>query len=132
MRETPEQTSSGRRYMLELAGAMVLYAIVLIPAVGWSRANPDAGLRWVVGLIPLLPALLAAWAVLRFFQRMDELARRKLTEGLAFAFAASALFVLTLGFLQVAGLPALSAWWVWIGMGSFWLVGCGVTELRYR
>lgn len=132
MRETPQETSSGRRYMLELGGAMLLYAVVLLPAVAWVRGNPASALRWAVGLIPLLPALLAAWAVLRFFRRMDELGRKKLTEGLAFAFAASALFVLTLGFLQVAGLPSLSVWWIWVGMGAFWLVGCGITELRYR
>jgi hypothetical protein len=132
MSDTPFQVRSARRYMLELTGAMVLYALVLIPAIRWINANPESDLRWIVGLLPLLPTVLAAWTILRFFGRMDELARKKLTEALAFAFAASALLVLTLGFLQTAGLDSLSVWWIWVGMGSMWLVGSAITELRYR
>jgi len=132
MSDTPAQVRSARRYMLELAGAMVLYALVLIPVVRWIDANPESELRWIVGLLPLLPTVLAAWTILRFFERMDELARKKLTETLAFAFAASALLVLTLGFLETAGLDPLSVWWIWVGMGAMWLMGCAITELRYR
>lgn len=132
MRDTPAQIHSARRYMLELTGAMVLYAIVLVLSILWIGSNPGSGARWVVGLLPLVPTMLGAWAIVRFFGRMDELARRKLTESLAFAFAASALFVLTLGFLQVAGLGALSVWWIWVGMGTMWVVGTVFTELRYR
>jgi hypothetical protein len=132
MSDTPTQVRSARRYMLELAGAMVLYAVILIPVVRWINLNPESDLRWVVGLLPLVPTVLAAWTVLRFFERMDELGRRQLTETLAFAFATSALLVLTLGFLETAGLEALSAWWIWVGMGAMWLVGFAVTHLRYR
>lgn len=132
MKETPIQLQSARRYMTEFAGAILLYTATLLPAVWWIRENPDSGARWLVGLIPLFPTLLAAWAMVRFFNRMDELARRKLTETLAFAFAGSALLVLTLGFLQVAGLPLLSMWWVWIGMGAMWILGSMMTGLRYR
>jgi hypothetical protein len=63
---------------------------------------------------------------------MDELGRRQLTDALAFAFATSALLVLTLGFLQVEGLPDFSVWWVWVGMGILWIIGSFVTRLRYR
>jgi hypothetical protein len=132
MPDTPTQVRSARRYMLELSGAMVLYALVLLPVIRWMNANPESGIRWFVGLLPLAPTVLAAWTILRFFERMDELARRKLTETLAFAFAVSALMVLTVGFLETAGLAPLSAWWIWVGMGSFWLIGCAVTEFRYR
>jgi hypothetical protein len=132
MPDTPTQVRSARRYMLELGGAMTLYALVLIPVVRWMNWNPESGIRWIMGLLPLAPTVLAAWTILRFFERMDELARRKLTETLAFAFAVSALMVLTVGFLETAGLAPLSAWWIWVGMGSFWLIGCAVTEFRYR
>lgn len=132
MKDTPIQLQSARRYLLELGGAIALYGLVLIPVVRWIGQNPDSSGRWVVGLLPLIPILLAGAAVVRFFARMDELARRKVTEALAFAFAASALAVLFLGCLEIAGLAPLSAWWVWVAMGSFWLLGSAVTALRYR
>jgi len=132
MHDTPAQLHSARRYMLEFAGAMILYALILMLSIRWIGANPSSGARWVVGLVPMVPTVLGAWAIMRFFGRMDELGRRKLTESLAFAFAASALFVLTLGFLQVAGLGALSVWWIWVGMGTMWVIGTVFTDVRYR
>jgi hypothetical protein len=132
MKETVSAAGSARQYMLELAGAMVLYALVLMGSVVWMRSAPDGAARWLVALLPMLPALLAGAAIVRFFGRMDELARRALTESLAFAFATSALLVLTLGFLETGGIAAVSAWWIWVGMGVSWLLGAGVTHLRYR
>jgi O-antigen/teichoic acid export membrane protein len=123
---------AARRYMAEFTVAMVLYVVLLLPSVWWIRANPESAVRWVVALIPLLPGVGVGWAVLRFFQRMDELQRRQLTETLAFAFVSSALLVLTVGFLQMAGLPHVSVWWIWLGMGASWIIGSGLTAQRYR
>jgi hypothetical protein len=132
MMETERQAGSARRYVVELIGAMALYAVVLMGVIAAMRTVPDGAARWGLALLPLAPALLAAVAVLRFFQRMDELARRQLTEALAFAFSASALLVLTVGFLEVGGLAPVSAWWIWVGMGVSWLIGSGFVALRYR
>lgn len=132
MRETASAAGSARRYMLELTGAIVLYGVVLAGSTIWLRSAPEGAVRWAIALLPMIPALLAGLAIVRFFGRMDELARRALTESLAFAFATSALLVLTLGFLQVGGMPAVSAWWIWVGMGVSWLLGAGLTQLRYR
>jgi O-antigen/teichoic acid export membrane protein len=132
MVETPKQKNSAKRYMAELMAAMVGYAVVLSASIWWISRSPATPLRWVVALLPMLPILLGARAIVRFFGRMDELGRRQLTDALAFAFATSALLVLTLGFLQVAGLPDFSVWWVWVGMGILWIIGSVVTGLRYR
>jgi hypothetical protein len=133
MRETVRQVDAARRYMREMLGAMLLYVVVLGGAIVALRSMDEGSpLRWVVALLPMVPALLAAAAILRFFGRMDELARRQLTEGLAFAFAASALLVLTLGFLQVGGMAPVSIWWVWVGMGAAWVAGSLLSARRYR
>jgi O-antigen/teichoic acid export membrane protein len=132
MVETSKQRNSAQRYMAELMAAMLGYAVVLIASIWWISREPESSTRWLVALLPMLPVLLGARAILRFFGRMDELGRRQLKDALAFAFATSALLVLTLGFLQVAGLPDFSVWWVWVGMGVLWIIGSLVTALRYR
>jgi len=132
MKETTSAAGSARQYMLELAGAMVLYVVVLSGSLVWMRSAPDGAARWAIAMLPMVPALLAGAAIVRFFGRMDELARRQLTESLAFAFATSALLVLTLGFLETGGLATVSAWWIWVGMGVSWILGAGLTQLRYR
>ncbi|CAN5753132.1 hypothetical protein BH23GEM8_BH23GEM8_03670 [soil metagenome] len=132
MVETPKQRKSAQRYMAELSVAMLGYGAVLVATIWWIARNPESSFRWLVALMPMLPVLLGAWAVFRFYRGMDELGRRQLTDALAFAFATSALLVLTLGFLQVAGLPDFSVWWVWVGMGILWIIGSFVTRLRYR
>jgi O-antigen/teichoic acid export membrane protein len=132
MVETSKQRNSVQRYVAELMAAMLGYAVVLIASIWWISREPESSTRWLVALLPMLPVLLGARAILRFFGRMDELGRRQLKDALAFAFATSALLVLTLGFLQVAGLPDFSVWWVWVGMGVLWIIGSLVTALRYR
>jgi O-antigen/teichoic acid export membrane protein len=132
MVETSKQRNSAQRYTAELMAAMVGYAVVLIASIWWISRDPGTSVRWLVALLPMLPILLGARAILRFFGRMDELGRRQLTETLALAFATSVLLVLTLGFLQVAGLPDFSVWWIWVGMGMLWIIGSLVTGLRYR
>ncbi len=51
---------------------------------------------------------------------------------MAFAFVGTAFVVITYGFLEAAGFPVLSIWWVWVVMALLWLVGRGIGALRYR
>jgi hypothetical protein len=60
------------------------------------------------------------WAIARHFRRMDEFVRMRSLESLAVAAAITAGLSLTYGFLESAGFPKLSMFWVWGVMGLVW------------
>ena len=70
-----------------------------------------------------------AWV--RYYRRVDELQQRIALEALAFAFGGTALITFGYGFLDEAGLPHLSWFWVWPIMAALWIVGGQLAKRRW-
>lgn len=112
-----------RRYFLELAGVLTLYAAVLIGALfAVMRFGPPPWLKTVILLTPMLPISLAMIAIWRALKRLDEMQRRETLEIIAIAAAGTAFLSLTYGFLEMVGFPRLSMFAVWVVMGALWFV----------
>ena len=73
-----------------------------------------------------------ALAVVRQLRRMDELARRIQLEALGLSFVCTALITFSYGFLETAGLPRLSMFYVWPVMGLVWALATVAGVRRYR
>lgn len=122
-----------KQYVLELGGAFVLYAALLIGANAVERAiEPTGALKLAINLIPMLGAFAAAWAILRGLWRMDEMQRRIQFDAIAISFLGTALVTFGWGFAEGAGLPHLRAFAVWPIMGTLWGLGMAVSQFRYR
>ena len=78
---------NSRRYMAELGGAFVLYAVLLVGSnlIDWAL-NPTGFANLALALSPMIGALAAAWAIMRGLWRMDELQRRIQFDAIAFSF----------------------------------------------
>jgi hypothetical protein len=109
-----------RRYQLELGASMVIYIAVLFGSIAIAKPMAEGVLRTALLLTPMIPIGLAIWAIARQFRRMDEFVRLRTLEGLAIAAAVTAGLSLTYGFLEGAGFPKLSMFWVWPVMGAVW------------
>ena len=122
-----------RRYVVELAGATVLYVALAIGSVLVARSASLSGIaRYVVWLLPMLGAGSVAWAVLRHVHRIDELQRRTVLDAIVFAFAVTALGTFAWGFAEVAGAPKLPTFAVWPIMAAAWIVGGLLARRRYH
>jgi hypothetical protein len=121
-----------RRYLREFLPAMVAYAVVLIISVWLIKHQVHPGLRMPFALLPMIPALVALWAAIRYFRGLDELQRRIQFDGLAFSFVATCLIALTWGFLQNAGLPHADIVWVTPLLLFLWGVGACIAKRRYQ
>ena len=109
-----------RKYFIELGVTMALYMIVTSVSIRFGRPM-EAGLsRTLVLMSPVLPLLLAAWAIVRAFGRMDEFVRLRTLESFGIAGAITAALTFSYGFLETAGYPRLSMFWVWGIMGFAW------------
>jgi hypothetical protein len=123
--------SNHRRYIKEFGGAMAAYVIVVYVSVWLLKHRVHSPLRFLLAVLPVVPAAFAMWAAIRYFRGLDELQRRIQVEGLAFSFLATCLIGLSWGFLQNAGLPHADVIWVAPLLIGLWGVGTCVAKRRY-
>lgn len=121
-----------KRYRLELSAAMVVYAAVLFGSIAIGRPMEAGVARTLLLLSPAIPLLFAIWAIVRQFGRMDEFVRLRSLENFAVAAAVTAGLTFTYGFLETAGFPKLSMFWVWSVMGLTWAAVAGLRCLVAR
>jgi uncharacterized protein (DUF697 family) len=78
--------------------------------------------RTLIVIAPAIPIFIAVWVIARAFGRMDEFVRLRSLEGIAVAAAVTAGVTFSYGFLESAGFPRQSSFWVWGIMGATWAV----------
>src|ERR1700681_611788 len=100
------------RSQIEIGLSLLAYMMLLIGSVTVLRGNPDASWRYVIALVPVVPAALVVFLFVRRLAQTDELQKRIQTEAFGFALAGTALLTFTYGFLEGVGLPHLN--WTYI------------------
>ena len=108
------------RYIKELTAAMLLYAVVLTAGLTLGQRLEPGPAQTVLYVSPMLPVLLAVWAIVRQLRRSDEFIRKTQLEYIAIAAAVTAGWAFTYGFLENAGYPKLSMFFVWPSMAAVW------------
>jgi hypothetical protein len=101
---------------------LILYIGALAFSMNWLELNPDSPWRYVVALSPMIPGVWIAVGVVRAIKKLDELERSVLLEGVAVSFVGTLILVMSLGFLEIAGLPPLSGIYIGLFMVVLWLI----------
>lgn len=125
-------SKASRTYVVEFGAAMLAYVIVLLASVWLLNRDPQSPWRLAIALAPVIPAIFALVAFVRFLGRMDELQRRIQFDAIALSFGATAILTFAYGFLEAVGFPRLS--WIWILplMVMLWGLGAVIASMRYR
>ena len=103
--------------------AILAYLMVLVGSVIVVGANPNVEWKYWLVLLPVVPAGIVVWLVVRALSRLDEVAKRMQMQAIGFALASTALLTFGYGFLEGAGLPHLNWTWVLPLITSLWGVG---------
>lgn len=120
-------------YQRELMLAMLVYVVLLVGAIRLARPMDDGVLRTALLLSPMIGFGLMLRAIIRHVARIDEYQRLRLLESFSIAMAITGAVSFSYGFLETAGFPQQSMFWVWVVMGVSWgAVGCvrGLLERR--
>lgn len=107
-----------RAYTLELMIALAVYTVLLMAAIRYGRPMEDGWLRTVVLVSPMIGFGLMIRTIVRHFARIDEYQRMRMLENLAIATAITGAVTFTYGFMETAGFPKLSMFYVWVVMCS--------------
>lgn len=118
------------RYFLELGLSLIAYGVTL--AYSLTLMSNEVSWPVLVSLMPVVPALVVGWVIIRGVRKMDELQRKIQFEAIVLAFAATALLTFSYGFLENVGFPKISMFVVWPMMASFWVLGTAIGNIRYR
>jgi hypothetical protein len=121
-----------KRYLREFLPAMLVYAVMVMVSVWLLKHQVYRPLRLLFAVLPVIPALFAMWAAIRYVRGLDELQRRIQFEGLASSFLATCVIALTWALLQNAGLPHADIIWVAPMLIFLWGVGACVAKRRYQ
>jgi uncharacterized membrane protein YcfT len=132
MTASPPRRRAARRYLIEFGSAMAAYVVVLLLSTAVVRSHPDAGWRFAVAVAPVVPAVGAAWAVLRHVRHLDERERLVQLQAVTLSAVVVGLATFTYGFLELAGAPALAMVWVLPALIVVWGLGVAVAGLRDR
>lgn len=115
-----KEREANRQYRLELFSAMLAYILVLVGSIYFGKGMEPGAARTLLLITPVVPMMLGVWAIARHFARMDEFLRLRSLEGIAVAAAVTAGLTFSYGFLESAGFPKVSMFWVWAIMGGVW------------
>ena len=126
------QASKNAKYFRELGGALMLYLLVLVLALTVGKDMQPGVAQTALFVSPMIPFMLAVWAIVRQIRRSDEFIRKTTLEHIAIAAAVTAGWTFTYGFLENAGFPRLSMFTVWPVMGAAWGVLAIADNLRHR
>lgn len=131
---TQHERHVGRTYVTEFLPAVVGYAIALAVIVATVDFETAGWWKYAVALVPVISAAWGAAAVARNLQRVDELQRSILLNGMAFGFGVAMVAALTLGLLAMADLETgrVGPWIIYsVGMLG-WFVGSAATNRRLQ
>jgi len=110
-----------------------VYLVVLFGSVLWIKhGHLEGALRYIVALLPVIPVAFLVPIVLGYLRNTDEFERRMQTESLGVAAGITAMLSVTYGFLEIAGLPHLSAWWTWTVLMLSWGIARPIVGRYYR
>jgi hypothetical protein len=126
------EREANRKYRLELGAAMLAYIGVLFGSIHLGKPMEPGAARTLLLVSPVIPLVLSIWAIVRHFGRMDEFVRLRSLESFAIAGAVTAGVTFTYGFLEGAGFPKLSMFWVWGLMGVTWGVVASLRRVAAR
>lgn len=125
-----------RRYIREFLPSMAAYCVILTASVYALKFVEAPWGRAALALLPVLPILLAARALLRFVRDCDELQRRIQLEAFALASLVVTVGTFALGLLALAKVIRIDGGtaliWVLPAYTFFYGVFAAYTTRRYR
>lgn len=125
-------TYTAYRTQIHFGLAVLAYLMVLVGSVTIVQANAEAGWRYFVAVLPVIPAALVVWLFVRSIARLDEVQKRVHMQAFGFSLGGTALVTFGYGFLEGAGLPHMNWTLVTPLMAVLWGLGLGILAFRQR
>lgn len=115
--KTEFEQKAADAYNRDFAPAIIGYVAVTVAITIFVDFEGAGAWKYLVALLPIIPALWGVRAVGRNLARIDEMARTDLLTAMAIGFGLAMIAALTIGFLGIAGLDS-TLWGPWVIYGA--------------
>lgn len=130
---TSEKINSGiGKYLLEFGSAMAIYVVVLFAAIPLRDGAATDATRLTWALAPVLPLVFVFLAIIRQYNRSDELQQRMHSEAFALGAIILGFGVTIWGFAETAGYAALPTILVAPALIGLWGICLPFVMRKYR
>lgn len=123
---------SGRQYFVELFGAFLIYAAVLFGTIGRVEDAEPGLVKMALALAPVAPLILVFWAIMRQYNRSDEMHKRMVREAFALGSVIFGWLLIIWGFAQNGGAPQVPAIFMAPALIGLWGVCTPIVIRRYK
>lgn len=113
-----------------MAGGFIGYGIGLVALNGLYKEQLPYK-YWLV-LLPVLPLIYMATAIIRAVSEMDEMWRKIHSEAMAFSGIATGFTCFSYLFIRDMGAPEFQAEWAFHMMWAYYWIGLGLSARRYK
>jgi hypothetical protein len=118
------------KYTLRETVGFIVYALGVF-ALNYFYIERSPHGYWLI-LLPVLPLLYVASAIIRFISEVDEMWRKIFTEALAFSGLATGFTCFSYLFLRGMGAREFHAEWAFYMMFTYYLIGFFFSRRRYK
>jgi hypothetical protein len=118
------------KYTLRETVGFIVYALGIF-ALNYFYIERSPHGYWLI-LLPVLPLLYVASAIIRFISEVDEMWRKIFTEALAFSGLATGFTCFSYLFLRGMGAREFHAEWAFYMMFTYYLIGFFFSRRRYK
>jgi hypothetical protein len=112
--------------------ATFIYCITLLLAVWLSRHFKSWHWKPLFMVVPIAAVVLLLRAMMLYFSAADEMQRRILSEGCAYAFTATVFASLVCGFFEGDVIPVIPWWARLTFMMTVWALSVQFAKARYK
>jgi hypothetical protein len=127
-----ERAKRRAKFLRPLLIPFIFYVGLLAFSVWWLDANPESAWRVPVALLPMVPGVFIVAGVVRVIWQLDEMERMVLLQGIVVSFIGTLILVMSLGFLEMAGVPRVGMTYIALFMAVLWLVAKLWIQRRYE
>lgn len=120
-----------KEYYKEFGISMLLYVTAIFFSVYYLKSNPDSSIKVLITLLPVIPAIMCAIAVIRALKKLDELQQKIQILSLSVSFMIVGLATFSYGFLENIGYPHIPYVWIFPFMIATWGISTRLISRQY-
>jgi hypothetical protein len=121
-----------KKYFWRLTIGMTGYVLGVFACVYFYFYAKQSPYRYWLILLPVIPIVYAAAAIIRVVSDMDEMWRKVHIEAMAFSGLATSYTCITYVFFRVMGAPEIPLDWAFYIVWIYYLIGLFFSKRRYK
>ena len=123
---------ASKNYARDFTMTMIAYTVIIIVSRLLLNNLGDSLWRFPIALLPVIPIIILILAFMRYLSAIDELQQKIQLQAIGFAAGTTGLLTFAYGFLELAGFPRFSTFFIFPMMIMLWGIGLSYFSRRYQ